>query len=1262
MTVEGKDYVQDLKNKDWLQDTVVKEKIGDNFDFAKFDKEMEQYFNQFLENHKNEFTKDAKKETLQRAFNNWLDTELIKLDTFKDKEIEKAIIGPTTFELQKFNTATELWIFESKVNEEKDKTKKTEKITITWDDLKIDLFKDSSWEVVDKDDIVKLFTENNFKNKDDLLNLLKSWGVDNVKEFQRIIAEQQAGQNDDDLKGYNKPLWKYWVDGKFGWKTMETFKEYVIKHKIETTQSEQANEAIVTENSGNAPDPAASNLKNNDWQGTYKATAEFTAIQTPDQAKWTPQEKNIENTEKQTNKVYPDESDIQNLNDALSEVWGDDYNVELKITTGADGNKMDLFIPKELRNKITILYDNGLKDYITTGYNFENVECFKVPANINVVLKQGKNLVLELWNQWSTKLDGNSNLNWDPWEYDESTKRKFTQLKGSFNMVWNNYEESSVTSNENSLNGQTENEEGEAWEKTDNESKNEYHNLEDNKYGEVPAEVVDSNYDALIDYMKWKDNKNLKQAFNRLKINPNSIANTLAQILEENSDVSKWSFRRTHISANAMKQLWRNEKRFINEKNNLVKILNNVEKDKLQQFINEMKVFNDIRELQKTKKFVEMNKEKIKKNPFLVLSDFGKDWTLDTWEKWLKHNWRTSEQAMYDVFVSLADTKVFTEKGLNGQSYKTIVDWPKTEDLVKGFISLIQTVWDDRYDGIEEYFWWYYTMNKLWEFIGDNAETLVLYQQTINSLSYNSSMDIQDLVSDSRRKSIVDREIQDIKEISTNRDEINNRFESQLWKNEEFNEWFQSLSAQEQKNFVWNMAVYLDKWWLLQTIVKIFWINSETWVTVDSLNAVDIDFNLFKDDAWIWPRIALVGLLKGKNSEDKTSLGFHLDIPIVNLTANFDLNHKAVENSVIHGANPVHQLYTRLWANVWWWIVVGWKTDEKLSAYFSGAIEWALWWKADYKKWVELSARNFGNVLQNGIFKDPDFSSKGWFKGKAEKSIEDIVDSTDKENKNLRKFFKNNKQAMLNCINNVSNLLDVMWAFGPDKKPEHKKILLNSIMKWIVEEVKNQNLWELDGKTKLTRLWVFGQAWVGFDAKKLFQWDFKWAFGAGWSVWLESTVSAWNMIYLPDKEKYEYMDAQLKSWASIKPLGEGIKTNNIENMEKAIAQSLSENSIPDIKVKWNEKSQIEISVTNTVLEKYGKKNIYELFNIYVNPEKKNNVAISEDGKTLTMGGNNLENFSVATRRYFNDFAIYLMIWWKWIDGCGNNKINVEQIV
>jgi len=818
-----------------------------------------------------------------------------------------------------------------------------------------------------------------------------------------------------------------------------------------------------------------------------------------------------------------------------------------------------------------------------------------------------------------------------------------------------------------------------------------------NKYGHATAEsgeqvetpeAMASDYDALIDYMEWKDNNNLIQAFQRLHINPNNIANVLAQILSDNPDVAKWSFTKDHISDEARKQLWRNPRLFVNEKKELLKILNNVDKDKLQQFINEMKVFNDIRELHDVKKYVEINKNNMPKDPFRYLSDFGWNWKVDEWSEWLRHKGRTSEQAMYDIFVSLWETTVEWWK-------KIIVDWEKTADLVQWVVSMIKSVWDGRYENIEADFSGWYTMENLWNYMISHPEIIVLYQQTINTLSYNPSVDISKIVSHSRREVVIDNDMETIDRISTNRDNVDTWFGKQKKDNPELAEWFDGLSDKEQENTLSNMAIRLNKWWILQTIVKVAGVWSNVWVklTDKDLDAWTIKRNRWKDDAWIWPRISFCGALdrttiKNENWDITDSLlerwlWIHIDVPIVNFPWSVDLNRSKVETSTIYGVNPITELYGRLWANVWWWFTIWEKPAEDFDSDFwddgattvierktwfhlSAGIEAALWWKDDYKKGIEVSSSKFWNVLQQQIFDEPDFSSKEWFSKKATEFIDKILQSTEKSDKNLKKFMENNKQEMYNCIDNVSKILDAFWVFDPNKKQEHKQILLDSIIKWIVEEVKSQNLWELNGKSKLTRLWIFWQAWVsaGIDFTKLFKGDFKWAFkwwSFGYWYWLEATISAWNMIYLSDKEKYEYMDAQLKSWESIKPLGEGVRTDSLENVRKAIMESLSENSIPNIKVASNDKWQIEISVEDDVLKKYEKNNIYELFNIYVNPDKKGNVAISEDGKTLTIWWNNLENFSVATRRYFDDFAVYLMIGWKWIDGCENNKINEETI-
>ena len=822
-----------------------------------------------------------------------------------------------------------------------------------------------------------------------------------------------------------------------------------------------------------------------------------------------------------------------------------------------------------------------------------------------------------------------------------------------------------------------------------NETRNEYKNLTNDKYWES-SEQISSDFDAIIAYMKWTDDKNLTEdltnAFKRLQVDPKNLANVLAQILEENENKNITNYTKEHISNAAIKQLWKNKTRFVDKKGELIKILNNVDVDHIRKFINEMRIFNDIKDLQNTKNYIEKNKTAIIKNPFLALADFSRNGWIDRGDEWLKNKSKTSEQAMYDDFVWSATKKEWLDN--------EIIDWPETRDLIEWFVSLIKSVWNGNYDDIDSEFNWSYTMENLWNYIVNHYETLELYHQTLNKLLYNTTIGIRDIISLKRRENLINKNMKKIENLSTNRDEIQKRFESKMNQNEDLKKRFDSLSAEEQKNWRWNLAVWLDEGGLFPSIVKAFWVTSKTWVTVDKLNDVEIKFGwIFKD--WL-PRISLCLPMHTLDVSDpkkylwsltQTRIWLHIDIPIANLTTNFDLNKASVENSVINGVNPIYQLYTRLWANVLCWFSL-WETPsvtedmENAEAmemalknadlenifhtwrfYLSWALEAALWVNVNYKKGIESKSRNFGNVLQNQIFNEPDFNNKELFVKKAKESIDKILKSTwkTKNDIGLKSFMANNKQEMLNCVDNVSAILDMLWVFDNKKDPKHKEILLNSILKWIVEGIKDKNISELNWMKRLTSVWIFWQAWLGFDLEKVFKNGFK-SQWFGYSVWLEGTVSAWNITYKPDKEKYEYMDSSLKSWESIESVDENLKTNNLENIETAIKKALTTgHSIPGIKVEANDKSQIEISVTDEILEKYKKENIYKLLNIYVNPEKNNNIAISEDGKKLIIWGNELKYFSVATRKYFDDFAVYLMIWWKWITGCKNNKINEETI-
>ena len=71
-----------------------------------------------------------------------------------------------------------------------------------------------------------------------------------------------------------------------------------------------------------------------------------------------------------------------------------------------------------------------------------------------------------------------------------------------------------------------------------------------------------------------------------------------------------------------------------------------------------------------------------------------------------------------------------------------------------------------------------------------------------------------------------------------------------------------------------------------------------------------------------------------------------------------------------------------------------------------------------------IFAKNFGNVLQNSIFKDPDFTSRELFNKKAKEQITNILNSTDKTDKKVKSFMEHNEEAMNNCVDNISAMLD----------------------------------------------------------------------------------------------------------------------------------------------------------------------------------------------------------------------------------------------
>ena len=242
----NENYVKDIVNKEWLNGTDV-QNLRDDFDFSQFDQNIEKSFEKFLEEKQSKFTGEATKDELQPVFNEWLDSNLTVLDQIRDNDIAQNIIKPFSFELQNFETASQLAIFQQQLQQEKDQTKETTTLNVWWNELIIDTYKDSATNSkVDKNDIAKMFNEKNFDRKSELLGFLKSGWIDNVKKFQRIIDLLAEDGSEDDSKWKQWLLWSFWVDGKFWWKTMDAFKKYVEDHLISAeseTQSVEPNNA-----------------------------------------------------------------------------------------------------------------------------------------------------------------------------------------------------------------------------------------------------------------------------------------------------------------------------------------------------------------------------------------------------------------------------------------------------------------------------------------------------------------------------------------------------------------------------------------------------------------------------------------------------------------------------------------------------------------------------------------------------------------------------------------------------------------------------------------------------------------------------------------------------------------------------------------------------------------------------------------------------------------------------------------------------------
>lgn len=223
-----KDYVKDIEKKERLDSKL--QSIGwiDKFDFKQFDEEIEKSFQDFLRDKKDEFTGSTKKETLNPIFNNWLDSEFNKLDSFKDKEIAEKIIGPTTFELQDFRTLAELEIFQAQVIEAKMDTEAQVNLELIGvGDLTLKLYR---WLNQRKDEVVQELNKN-FNDRDTIIWYIKAWDVESIRKLQCMLVglnyEKGKLQTNDFMK-------QPWTDGLFWTETFEALQKYINKNEINT--------------------------------------------------------------------------------------------------------------------------------------------------------------------------------------------------------------------------------------------------------------------------------------------------------------------------------------------------------------------------------------------------------------------------------------------------------------------------------------------------------------------------------------------------------------------------------------------------------------------------------------------------------------------------------------------------------------------------------------------------------------------------------------------------------------------------------------------------------------------------------------------------------------------------------------------------------------------------------------------------------------------------------------------------------------------
>ena len=190
-----KNFIEDKSNQDlvnsWVFDKIDwNNKTLEQANEKAINEKVEKSFQEFLKNKKTTFD-NLDDDWKQELFNGWLDKNVNGiLEESKLKEIE-SVNPDIKSKLTALTFSIDLSTYQQELQNQKDETETTASVAVENVDLKLKLYNG-----IDKNEIVTLLKDN-FKNKNDIINLLKNWTLDDIKKLQRIIANVT---NDSDAK------------------------------------------------------------------------------------------------------------------------------------------------------------------------------------------------------------------------------------------------------------------------------------------------------------------------------------------------------------------------------------------------------------------------------------------------------------------------------------------------------------------------------------------------------------------------------------------------------------------------------------------------------------------------------------------------------------------------------------------------------------------------------------------------------------------------------------------------------------------------------------------------------------------------------------------------------------------------------------------------------------------------------------------------------------------------------------------------------